>query len=62
VRALPEWQVVELTSVTEEDLTALINEQHDSGWQFERADYIKETGIRRPQMAFVHFRRDRETT
>ena len=48
-------KVVELLTVNEEELERRINEAAADGWQLERIDYVKEAGVRRPQMAFLFF-------
>lgn len=52
------WRVRELASVTAEDLQRALNEAASAGWSLERVDYIKEAGVRRPQLAFCYFSRD----
>lgn len=54
-----EHRVVELPNVTAEDLSAEMNRMQADGWNLERVDYIKEPGVRRPQMAFLFFVRPR---
>jgi hypothetical protein len=51
------WEVEELTRVTAEDLAETVNRRVGAGWQIERIDYIKDAGVRRPQMAFLFFSR-----
>jgi hypothetical protein len=50
-----EHKVVELMNVTDADLTAALNTAAADGWSLERVDYVRESGIRRPQMAFLFF-------
>lgn len=50
-------KVVELAAVTDHDLEAAINRAGDEGWELSRIDYIREHGVRRPQMAFLFFSR-----
>ena len=52
-----EHRVVEVSPVTDEALTKAMNEQERDGWKLERSDYMKEPGIRRPQMAYLYFSR-----
>lgn len=61
VDAPRDWDVEELVRVTAEDLAQLLQRRSQDGWSLERIDYIKEAGIRRPQMAFVFFSRNRDT-
>ena len=46
---------VELTPVTSESLTEVLNAHAADGWTLNRVDYVKENGVRRPVMAFVFF-------
>ena len=56
--ALRHWRVREPASVTAEDLQRTLNEAAAEGWCLDRVDYIKEPGVRRPQLAFCYFWRD----
>ena len=49
------YKVVELLSVTEDALQLRLNEAAADGWLLDRIDYVKEPGVRRPQMAFLFF-------
>jgi hypothetical protein len=51
------WKVRELQLVTDDAVQALMNAEAAEGWSLERVDYIKEVGVRRPQMAYFFFRR-----
>lgn len=53
------YKVVELLTVNEEELERRMNEAATDGWQLDRIDYVKEAGVRRPQMAFLFFVRGR---
>lgn len=53
-----EHEVVELLNVTGDDLAAALNRMSRGGWSLDRIDYIKEPGVRRPQMAFLFFVRE----
>ena len=55
-----EHRVVEISPVTDDELTATMNELAVQGWTLDHADYIKEAGIRRPQMAYLYFSRTNE--
>lgn len=48
-------KVVELVNVTAEDLGDTLDRMAADGWNLDRIDYVKEPGIRRPQMAFLFF-------
>lgn len=54
---MTEHRVVEVSPVTDDELTETMNQLEGEGWKLERADYIKEAGIRRPQMAYLYFSR-----
>jgi hypothetical protein len=51
------WKVREVHQVTDDAIEALMNTEAHDGWALERVDYIKEVGVRRPQMAYFYFRR-----
>ena len=51
------YRVVEVQPVFAEDVSAAINELASQGWELDRVDYVKELGVRRPQMAFVVMKR-----
>jgi hypothetical protein len=57
-----EHKVVELLAVTDADIEATLNRLAPEGWQLDRVDYVKEPGVRRPQMAFLYFQRPRTST
>jgi hypothetical protein len=52
-----DFRVIELTRVTDHELQKAIAPLLNDGWELDHIDYIKETGVRRPQMAFVFMRR-----
>lgn len=54
-----EYKVVELLTVSDHDLEARLNAAAAEGWSLERIDYVREPGVRRPQMAFLFFCRAR---
>ena len=49
------YKVVEVLAVTEDELERRVNEAAAEGWLLDRIDYVKEPGVRRPQMAFLFF-------
>lgn len=49
------WHVVELTVVDDQTLQRALNDAADRGWSLDRIDYIQQTGVRRPVMAFLFF-------
>jgi len=52
------YKVVETSSVTDDRLTELINEQVGQGWRFEGIQFAMRDGSKRPAMAFVIFTRE----
>jgi len=52
-----EWKVVELSSVTDEELEQAMNEWTAQGWSWETTLFAMRESSRRPAMAFVHFTR-----
>lgn len=57
---MTEHRVVEVSPVTDEELTDALNEAAAEGWTVDHVDYIKETGLRRPQMAYLYLTRSTE--
>ncbi len=51
------YKVVETTEVTDEKLTAILNEWTAQGWTFDSFNFAMRESSRRPQMAFVLFSR-----
>lgn len=56
----PAYRVIEVSPVTAEELTDILNTAAADGWTVGHVDYIKETGVRRPQMAYVYLIRTAE--
>ena len=56
-----ELRVIELSRVTDHELQTTIEPLLNEGWELDHIDYIKESGVRRPQMAFVFMRRSGAT-
>ena len=54
-----EYKVVEIAKVNDSDLEEVLNQHSAEDWNLDRIDYIMQTGVRRPQMAFVFFSRQR---
>jgi len=52
-----DFRVIEVTRVTDHELQKTIEPLLNDGWELDHIDYIKESGVRRPQMAFVFMRR-----
>lgn len=54
-----EYKIVELTTVTDNDLEKVINEWTSEGWIFDRIQFAMSEASKRPSMAFVIFTRSR---
>ena len=52
-----EYKVVESSTVTDEELTRLINEQVGQGWAFDGIQFAMRESSKRPAMAFLMFTR-----
>ncbi|MCK4739477.1 MAG: DUF4177 domain-containing protein [Deltaproteobacteria bacterium] len=50
-----EYKVVELSVVTDEDLTEVINKTVAKGWVFDGINFAMRDASKRPAMAFVIF-------
>lgn len=55
------YKVVELTTVTAEDLEAVINKWVNKGWKLDTVQFAMRESSKRPAMAFVLFTRDEKT-
>ncbi len=53
-----EYKVVETSSVSDEELTRIINETVAQGWSFDVIQFAMRDASKRPAMAFVIFTRD----
>ena len=51
------WKVIESSSVTDENLEAIINEWTGQGWVFEGMQFAMRESSKRPAMVFVLFTR-----
>ena len=54
------YKVVELTSVTDEAIEAVLNEWTSQGWSFDTIHFAMRESSKRPAMAFVSFTRESE--
>lgn len=52
------YKVVEVTTVTEDALTDVLNRTTRDGWGFDAMHFAMREGGRRPAMAFLVFTRD----
>lgn len=50
-----QYKVVEVTTVTDEELEKVINEWVKQGWTFDGIQFAMKDTSKRPQMAFVIF-------
>lgn len=54
------YKVVELTSVTDEEIESALNEWSAQGWSFDAIHFAMRESSKRPAMAFVSFTREAE--
>ena len=52
------YKVVELSSVTDDEIENALNEWTQEGWIFETIHFAMRESSKRPAMAFVSFTRD----
>ena len=52
------YKVVELSSVTDEEIERAINEWTAQGWTFDTIQFAMRESSKRPSMAFVTFTRE----
>lgn len=55
------YKVVETSTVTEEELEAILNHWCAEGWRFDGFHFVVRESSRRPAMAFVLFSRESRT-
>ena len=51
------YKVVELSSVTDEEIEAVLNEWTGKGWAFDTIQFAMRESSKRPSMAFITFTR-----
>ena len=51
----PTYKVVEITTVTDEELESVINEWVSQGWTLDGVHFAMRESSKRPSMAFVMF-------
>jgi len=56
------YKVVETSTVTEDELEALLNEWTKKGWQLDGIQFAMRESSKRPSMAFLVFTRSDEST
>jgi hypothetical protein len=54
------YKVVELSSVTDEEIEAVLNEWTARGWTYDTIQFAMRESSRRPSMAFITFQRSGE--
>ena len=52
------YKVVELSTVTDNEIEEVINEWTANGWNFEYVQFTMREASKRPSMAFVFFTRE----
>lgn len=52
------YKVVELSTVTDQEIEATINEWVSRGWSFDGVQFAMRDSSKRPSMAFVTFTRE----
>jgi hypothetical protein len=56
---MTEYKVVEVSTVTDEELTRVLNEWTSSGWIYDGMQFAMRESSKRPAMAFVLFTRQK---
>jgi hypothetical protein len=51
------YKVLELSSVTDEEIEAVLNEWTGKGWTFDTIQFAMRESSKRPSMAFITFTR-----
>ena len=49
------YKVIEISPVDDETIEGELNRMLESGWEYERIEFVQQTGVRRPSMAFMFF-------
>ena len=55
-----EYKIVEVTTVTDEDLERVVNRWVSEGWQLDTIQFAMRESSKRPAMAFVIFTRNKK--
>jgi hypothetical protein len=55
---ITEFRVVETSTVTDDNLTQILNEETRQGWTLDQITYVTSEASKRPRMAFVIFTRE----
>ena len=56
-----QYKVIELASVTDQEIESTLNEWTARGWKFDTLQFAMRESSRRPAMAFVVFTRDEKS-
>lgn len=56
---MKEYRYVETSTVTDEELSRLVNEWTGQGWDFDGMQFAMREASKRPAMAFLLFTRER---
>lgn len=54
---ITEYRVVETGTVTDEELTRILNQETRAGWHFDTMTFVPNEASKRPRLAFVIFTR-----
>lgn len=57
---ITEYRVVETSTVTDDSLTRVLNEETRQGWTFDGMTFVPNEASKRPRMAFLIFTRQSE--
>lgn len=52
------YKVIELSTVTDEEIEAILNEWTAQGWNFDTMHFAMRESSKRPSMAFITFTRE----
>lgn len=52
------YKIVELSTVTDDQMERTVNEWTQQGWNFEHIQFAMREGSKRPAMAFIFFTRE----
>jgi hypothetical protein len=57
---ITEYRVVETSTVTDDSLSRILNDETRQGWVFDGMTFVPNEASKRPRMAFVIFTRERD--
>jgi hypothetical protein len=55
-----QYKVVELSTVTEDEIERILNEWASQGWNYDGMQFAMRESSKRPSMAFITFTRESE--